>query len=198
MKLLTFKMYIVCLASLILSSCSTIGIGTSSYLPKTFTTQNIMKLHQGITSTEVLKLFGNPKNISQATCGGKTGNQWNCITWEYGKFPYDKASFTFNGSLKPMSLNDFDIDRNSEDENLPDSFTSEKIMKVHQGVSSDEIVKAFGFPVNISQGVCGASSGNAWTCTTWEYGKFPYERASFTFSGNQGSYILNDFKVEKD
>ena len=157
-----------------------------------------MKAHQGMTSTDVLKLFGNPKNISQASCGAKTGSSWNCVTWEYGKYPYDKASFTFNGNHKPMVLNDFDIDRDGGGKNLPSSFTTENVMKVHQGVSSGEILKTFGFPKNVSQGVCGSSTGNPWTCTTWEYGNFPYERASFTFNGKHGSYILNDFKVEKD
>ena len=182
----------------IISSCSTMDLGQSSYLPKTFTTENIMKVHQGMTSTEILKMFGNPKNISQSSCGGSTGHSWLCITWEYGKYPYDKASFTFNGNHKPAILNDFDINRDEKGEKLPESFSAENIMNIRQGISSSEITKTFGFPKNVSQSVCGSGTGKPWTCTTWEYGNFPYERASFTFSGNHGSYILNDFKVEKD
>jgi hypothetical protein len=80
---------------------------------------------------------------------------------------------------------------------LPASFTTENIMKVHQGMSSDEILQLFGEPKNIGSAVCGRPP-NQWTCTTWEYGEFPYAHASFTFSGEHGSYILNDFDVERD
>lgn len=81
---------------------------------------------------------------------------------------------------------------------LPSSFTTENIMKVHQGMSSDEIVKMFGTPKSVSQSVCGSDTGKAWTCTTWEYGAFPYDQASFTFSGdNAKSLTLNNFKVDR-
>jgi len=80
---------------------------------------------------------------------------------------------------------------------LPSTFSTETIMKVHQGMSSDEILELFGKPKNISASVCGRSP-NQWTCTTWEYGEFPYDRASFTFSGEHDSLILNNFKVDRD
>ena len=80
---------------------------------------------------------------------------------------------------------------------LPSSFTTENIMKVHQGMSSDEILQLFGKPKSIRSAVCGRAP-NQWTCTTWKYGEFPYDRASFTFSGEQGSYILNNFDVDRD
>lgn len=174
-----------------LCSCSTMQTGTN-YLPATFTTINIMKVHPGMTSDEIIKLFGNPKSIGQAVCGG---GSWTCITWEYGKHPYDHARFTFNGDSKPAVLNDFDIDREKDGQTLPDSFTTENVMKIKQGTSSKEILRVFGYPKDVSQGVCG---GGSWICTTWEYGNFPYERASFTFSGKHDSLILNDFKVEKE
>ena len=81
---------------------------------------------------------------------------------------------------------------------LPTTFTTENIMKIHQGMSSDEILKRFGTPKNVSQSVCGTSTPNPWSCTTWEYGEFPYEKASFTFSGNNESLVLNHFKVDRD
>lgn len=72
-------------------------------------------------------------------------------------------------------------------------------MKVQQGMGSGEILKMFGTPKSVSQSVCGTDTGKAWTCTTWEYGKFPYDRASFTFSGdNPNALILNNFKVDRD
>lgn len=81
---------------------------------------------------------------------------------------------------------------------LPSSFTTENIMKVHQGMGSDEIVQMFGTPKSVGSSVCGSDTGHAWTCTTWEYGEFPYDRASFTFSGdNPKKLILNNYKVDR-
>jgi hypothetical protein len=76
-------------------------------------------------------------------------------------------------------------------------FTTENIMKVHAGMSSNKILEMFGAPKNVSQSVCGASVGRPWTCTTWEYGEVPYDWASFTFAGDSGSLILNNFNVHK-
>ena len=81
---------------------------------------------------------------------------------------------------------------------LPASFTTENILKIHQGMSSDEILALFGEPKSVSSAVCGGLTGASWTCTTWKYGEFPYDRASFTFSGNHGSYILNSFDIDRD
>lgn len=90
-----------------LSSCSTLD---TSRLPASFNTENIMKVHQGMSSNEVLAMFGTPKSVESAVCGSGTG-QWNCTTWKYGEFPYDRASFTFNGSPDSLILNNFSIDR---------------------------------------------------------------------------------------
>ena len=49
------------LISLSLASCST--------LPSTFSTENIMKIHQGMSSDEILTLFGEPQSISVSVCG---------------------------------------------------------------------------------------------------------------------------------
>lgn len=76
---------------------------------------------------------------------------------------------------------------------LPNSFTTDNVMNVYQGMASDRILEMFGTPKNVSQAVCGASTGKPWTCTTWEYGEFPYDRASFTFASDTGSLILNNF-----
>lgn len=73
-----------------------------------------MKVHQGMSSNEILKLFGEPKSVSSSVCG-RPPNQWTCTTWEYGEFPYDRASFTFSGERQRLKLNNFDIDRNSTD-----------------------------------------------------------------------------------
>jgi len=99
------KIFILCSVSFILLtlySCST--------LPSTFSTENIMQLHVGMSSGEILGLFGEPKNIRVAVCG-QPPNQWVCTTWEYGEFPYERASFTFSGEHNSLKLNNFDIDR---------------------------------------------------------------------------------------
>jgi hypothetical protein len=164
-------------------------------LPTSFTTENVMNVHQGMGSDEILKMFGTPKNVSQAVCGASTGNSWTCTTWAYGEFPYDRASFTFDSDSGSLILNNFDVHRSGG--TLPNSFTTENVMKVHQGIDSNEILKLFGTPKNVSQAVCGASTGKPWTCTTWEYGEFPYDRASFTFAADSGSLVLNNFDVHR-
>ena len=70
-------------------------------------------------------------------------------------------------------------------------------MKVHQGMSSNEILQLFGEPESISSAVCGREP-NQWTCTTWKYGEYPVYRASFTFSGEPGKYVLNNFDIKKN
>jgi len=76
-------------------------------------------------------------------------------------------------------------------------FTTENIMKVNRGMSSKIILEMFGAPKNVSQAVCRASVGKPWTCTTWEYGELPHAWASFTFSGDSGALILNNFDVHR-
>lgn len=70
-----------------------------------------MKIREGMTSNEILTTFGQPKNVSQTVCGGATGNPWKCTTWEYGEFPYDRASFTFREESNSLILNNYKIDR---------------------------------------------------------------------------------------
>lgn len=106
MRIVSILSFIV-FAPLFLTSCETMS---TSALPSSFTTDNIMKVHQGMSSDEILQLFGKPKNISSAVCGGAP-NQWTCTTWEYGDFPYDRASFTFSGEHGSYILNNFDVDR---------------------------------------------------------------------------------------
>lgn len=90
------------LIPLLFASCST--------LPSGFTTENIMKVYQGMSSDEILVMFGEPKNIRVGVCG-REPNQWNCTTWEYGDSLYDHASFTFSGAHDSLILNNFDVER---------------------------------------------------------------------------------------
>jgi hypothetical protein len=59
---------------LLLSSC---------YAAK-FTPDNQLKLKPGMTSTEVMGIFGKPMKTSATTCGASTSNPWPCIVWYYG------------------------------------------------------------------------------------------------------------------
>ncbi|SMN15181.1 hypothetical protein CRYPA_1291 [uncultured Candidatus Thioglobus sp.] len=100
-------LFLLFVAILSLSSCA---INPLSALPSSFTTKNIMKVHQGMSSGEILTLFGEPKSIRSAVCG-RVPDQWICTTWEYGDFPYDNASFKFSGEHSSYILNNFDVDR---------------------------------------------------------------------------------------
>nr|WP_295900316.1 hypothetical protein [uncultured Bdellovibrio sp.] len=94
---------LLALGLVFLSACST--------LPISFTTENVMKVHQGMPADEILKMFGKPRSISQAVCGSNTGHPWTCTTWKYGEYP-DTATFTFSGDKQEsMVLNDFTVDR---------------------------------------------------------------------------------------
>ncbi len=87
-----------------LTACST--------LPMSFTSDNIMKVHQGMSSSEVLTMFGKPKSVTQTTCGGSTGKPWACTVWGYGEFPYDRATFMFSGDTPDsLILNNFEINK---------------------------------------------------------------------------------------
>ena len=63
----------------------------SCYASK-FTSDNAMKLKVGMTSTEVVEIFGKPMKTSAMTCGSATDNPWSCIIWYYGEY---RPSFTF-------------------------------------------------------------------------------------------------------
>lgn len=93
--------FMVC--SFLLTSCTT--------LPSSFTTENIMKTHPGMSSDEIIELYEKPKSIRTTTCGSKTDNPWSCTIWEYGEFPYDRATFYFSGEYGSYILNNFDIER---------------------------------------------------------------------------------------
>jgi hypothetical protein len=77
-----------------------------------FTTDNIMKVHQGMNSGKILKMFGAPKNVSQSVCGGSVGQPWKCTTWQYGDLFSGWANFTFAADSGSLILNNFDVHRN--------------------------------------------------------------------------------------
>ena len=74
------------------------------------TNEQMMQIHQGMSSDEIISMFGQPNNVSVAVCG-ESPNNWNCTTWEYYLFPEGDASFTFGGDNGDLKLNNFDIDK---------------------------------------------------------------------------------------
>ena len=98
------------LTSLTLSSCVTNGTNLFSALPSTFTTENVMQIHQGMSSDDILAMFGKPKSVEVTSCG-RAPHNWTCTIWEYGEFPYDRALFYFGGKHDSLLLNSFDVDR---------------------------------------------------------------------------------------
>jgi hypothetical protein len=110
---------------LYLTACSTVP--TPSAVPATASTtkspsftsesvsENMMKIHPGMSSDEILKMFGKPRSVRQSVCGGAAERTWVCTTWDYGEFGTDRASFTFSGeTADKLILNDFDIDRKAK------------------------------------------------------------------------------------
>lgn len=69
-----------------------------------------MKVRQGMSADEIVAMFGEPKSVATNVCGIAT-KQWNCTTWQYGEFPYERANFTFNDKNGSLRLNNFNIDR---------------------------------------------------------------------------------------
>ena len=178
-----------------LGGCATLPIYNTA-LPKAFKPEVVASIRHGLPSAEVLAIFGPPTSVKQAVCGASTGREWNCTTWDYGKFPYDRASFTFDADGGSLVLNNFEVRRTGVA--LPASFTADNVLKVRQGIASEEIEKMFGLPSSVRQAVCGSATGSPWTCTTWEYGEFPYGSASFTFASLDGSLVLNNYEVKRD
>jgi hypothetical protein len=88
--------------TLVKASIISLLLLSSCYASK-FTIDNQMKLKVGMTSTEVIEIFGKPRKISAAVCGTGTG-LWNCITWYYGE-----RSLTFSDRGGVLYLNNWDM-----------------------------------------------------------------------------------------
>lgn len=95
--------------AIFLSGC--VSIPSVSALPKAFfSDKNILSIKIGMSSDEVIKLFGNPTNVRTTTCGTKP-DTWKCTWWEYGHRYDNNASFTFSGDHGNLLLNNYEIDR---------------------------------------------------------------------------------------
>ena len=95
--------------TIFLNGC--VSVPSVSALPKAFfLDKNILSIKVGMTSDEVIELFGNPTNIRTTTCGKKP-DTWKCTWWEYGHRYDNNASFTFGGNHGALLLNNYEIDR---------------------------------------------------------------------------------------
>ena len=106
----------ICFISLSLSSCSTLPIDSlaednmgvhqeiRSSNSTNFTSENIMKVRQGMSSNEILAMFGEPKSVDVDSYS---------TTWRYTyeEMPFFRARFRFSGEHDSLTLDDFSIDR---------------------------------------------------------------------------------------
>ena len=77
-----------------------------------FTTENVLAVQVGMTSGEIIELFGRPHSVSSSMCGADVGKPWHCTTWKYGNFLEGSyASFTFAHVGSILVLNNYNIDR---------------------------------------------------------------------------------------
>ena len=86
----------------------------------TFTGANVMGLKVGLTTDEIVSVFGKPTRVKSLTCGGATQRgEWSCLIWEYDvEESYDgfittkkTNTFRFNGEFNPPRLNDWQIEK---------------------------------------------------------------------------------------
>ena len=103
--------FFYCASFLLLSACA--DLANELVYESKFTTANVMKLHPGMSSTEIVKMFGEPDTVRVATCG-KPPNEWDCTTWEYA----DRASLTFAGNHDSLKLNNFNVHINTDRDEL--------------------------------------------------------------------------------
>lgn len=80
---------------------------------------------------------------------------------------------------------------------LPLEFTSENILEIKEGMYSSEILSTYGNPRSIQKQTCGSDTDSPWQCTQWMYGSYSGQYAVFYFADNEGSLILNHFKIER-
>ena len=95
---------------ILLTSCTASELNSLSF-NSTFSTEKVMKLENGMTSDEIVQMFGNPNSVRTAVCGKDHGQAWDCTFWEYGKFGSGYASFTFQKMGGKLLVNSFKVDR---------------------------------------------------------------------------------------
>jgi hypothetical protein len=85
--------------------------GCATMTPSRFTSENITSLHQGMTTTEVEKLFGPADSIRNTLCGKE--DKWQCEIWSYNRQDnrYLTNTFWFSVTDGRRLLNQWDVTR---------------------------------------------------------------------------------------
>ncbi|MEE4243912.1 MAG: hypothetical protein V2I33_00795 [Kangiellaceae bacterium] len=82
----------------------------SNVNPKlSISTSDMLKLKPGLSSDDILEMFGEPMNIRVSGCGMGAG-RWQCTIWEYGDYGC-RGQFYFSTERDGLRLNSFDIER---------------------------------------------------------------------------------------
>jgi hypothetical protein len=78
-----------------------------------FTEASIDSLRIGMPASVVREMFGAPKEVRTAVCGGATaGGEWICETWKYKDPITDEVSdFTFSVQKDGKTLNNWNVKR---------------------------------------------------------------------------------------
>lgn len=87
------------------------GCGTSTQITKAntnFSTENILKVREGMLEEEIVALFGYPDNVRSMTCSLRN----KCKAWEYEQDrPRVRAMFVFENVGNSWVIDDFSIRR---------------------------------------------------------------------------------------
>jgi hypothetical protein len=78
--------------------------GCATLQPSRFTSENIALLRQGMTTTEVEKLFGPADSIRNTLCGKE--EKWQCEIWNYDRQGNSYLQNTFWFSVRHGRLLD--------------------------------------------------------------------------------------------
>lgn len=74
----------------------------------------------------------------------------------------------------------------------PLKFTSDNVLKLRVGMTSNEVIEIFEKPMKTKATTCGSATDNPWGCIIWYYGEYePY----FVFSEIGGVLFLNSWET---
>lgn len=98
------------------AGCATAGLQSRH---PSFTADRVLALKIGMTTDEVVAVFGRPDRTRVMTCGSQTPSPWQCLIWEYDMGPHPRGRYqsisntnrlTFSVDGNAPRLNNWDID----------------------------------------------------------------------------------------
>jgi len=72
-----------------------------------FTTTNMLKIETGMTSTEVIEIFGPPDRTGAETYGSKTKNPWKALVFKYNMGPHPDGVFQTMDNINTFAFSDY-------------------------------------------------------------------------------------------